>query len=94
MPKTKLKKSSLLKIAFNFAFFCSVFLFSLVFDLLSVQADIPTSERDALISLYNSTDGANWDDNSDWLGAVGTECDWYGVTCDGGGRIMWCRLIL
>ena len=31
------------------------------------NAQIPTAERDALIALYNSTDGANWSNNSNWL---------------------------
>ena len=48
------------------------------------HAQIITAERDALIALYNSTDGDNWYDNSGWLEPAGTECDWYGVTCDGG----------
>jgi hypothetical protein len=48
------------------------------------SAQIPQSERDALIALYNSTDGPNWSDNTDWLGAAGTECTWEGVTCAGG----------
>ncbi len=48
------------------------------------QAQIPTAERDALIALYNSTDGANWSNNNNWLGAVDTECTWSGVTCGGG----------
>ena len=48
------------------------------------HAQIPAVERDALIALYNSTDGANWDFDSFWLGAVGTECKWFGVTCAGG----------
>ena len=48
------------------------------------HAQIPTAERDALIALYNSTDGANWGNNTNWLGAMGTECTWNGVTCDGG----------
>ena len=47
-------------------------------------AQIPTVEREALIALYNSTDGANWSNNSNWLGAVGTECTWRGVSCSGG----------
>jgi Leucine-rich repeat (LRR) protein len=45
------------------------------------HAQIPTAERDALISFYNSTNGAGWSNNTSWLGAVGTECTWYGVTC-------------
>jgi len=48
------------------------------------HAPIPEIERDALIALYNSTDGANWSDNTNWLGAVGTECNWLGVDCAGG----------
>ncbi len=30
------------------------------------SADITSAERDALIALYNSTDGDNWNDNSGW----------------------------
>ena len=44
-------------------------------------AQIPQIERDALIALYNSTDGANWTDNMGWLGEAGTECSWFGVRC-------------
>tara|TARA_B110000967_G_C18556654_1_gene398077 strand:+ start:233 stop:508 length:276 start_codon:yes stop_codon:yes gene_type:complete len=44
-------------------------------------AQIPQIERDALIALYNSTDGANWTDNTGWLGAVGTECSWFRAGC-------------
>ncbi len=44
-------------------------------------ACVPASERDALIALYNATDGANWSDNTGWLSAdVST---WYGVTVSG-----------
>jgi Leucine-rich repeat (LRR) protein len=43
---------------------------------------IPESERQALIDLYNSTDGDNWVNNTGWKGAVGTECNWYGVKCN------------
>lgn len=42
---------------------------------------VPATERDALIALYNATDGANWNDNTGWLSAdVST---WYGVTVSG-----------
>ena len=47
-------------------------------------AQIPQIERDALVALYNSTDGANWTDNTGWLGEAGTECSWFGVTCSSG----------
>ncbi len=46
------------------------------------NAAIPSKERNALIELYNSTDGVHWNDNSGWLGAVGTECNWKGINCD------------
>jgi len=44
--------------------------------------EIPAAERAALIALYNCTNGGGWTNNSGWLGPVGTECDWYGVTCN------------
>lgn len=51
----------------------------------STQA-IPTSERNVLLELYGSTNGAAWANNSGWLGASGTECSWYGVSCVYSGR--------
>jgi hypothetical protein len=49
-------------------------------------ADIPPTERAALLALYAATDGANWTHNDGWNTAVaGTECSWYGVTCAGAG---------
>jgi len=47
-------------------------------------SQIPQSEREALIALYYATNGDNWTNKTGWNGAVGTECDWYGVTCSGG----------
>ncbi len=46
------------------------------------HAAIPQSQRDALIALYQSTNGQEWVGKLNWLGAAGTECDWYGVSCD------------
>jgi len=40
---------------------------------------IPDQEREALVALYNSTNGANWTNKTNWLGAKGTEGTWYGV---------------
>jgi subtilisin family serine protease len=46
---------------------------------------IPQSERNALIALYNSTNGDTWYDNTNWkkpgggFNDVGTEHIWYGV---------------
>ncbi len=46
------------------------------------------SSRDALVALYESTDGDNWTDNANWL--VGDPClnDWHGVGC--GRRGVYC----
>ena len=49
-----------------------------------LTAAIPPAERQALIDLYTSTDGANWTNNTNWLGASGTENTWFGVTTDAG----------
>ena len=35
-----------------------------------------------LVSLYNLTNGAGWTTNTNWNGLVGSECTWYGITCD------------
>ena len=36
---------------------------------------IPQSERDALIALFNSTNGQNWQNRSNWRNAENT--DWH-----------------
>lgn len=48
------------------------------------QAAIPLVERQVLLDLYAETNGANWAGVSPpWGSALGTECTWGGVTCDG-----------
>lgn len=54
----------------------------LLLSAVSASAAIPSSEREALLALYESTDGPGWADRTNWLGAVGTECTWFGVGCD------------
>jgi PKD repeat protein len=49
---------------------------------LPALADIPQSEHDALMALYNATGGANWIFNVGWDGALGTENTWDGVVTD------------
>ncbi len=63
----------------------SIVLFGLCLTLMIGTADaaIPTSEREALIALYWSTNGDSWSNSYGWLGPAGSECGWYGVTCDG-----------
>lgn len=50
-------------------------------DYVMAFGDYFESQREALVTLYNNTDGDNWTISTDWLGAPGTECNWYGVTC-------------
>ncbi|MEO8607220.1 MAG: leucine-rich repeat domain-containing protein [Chloroflexota bacterium] len=46
-------------------------------------SEIPSAECDALVALYNSTNGANWTDHTNWL-ETNTPCDWSFVACDTG----------
>ena len=48
----------------------------------SALANIPQSEREALIAVYSSTGGDGWGKKTGWLDPPGSECSWYGVTCD------------
>ena len=49
-----------------------------------LQPLIPETERDALIAIYNSTNGPGWYQNDGWLGPAGSEASWYGVTVENG----------
>lgn len=59
------------------------------------NAQCPTPahpDYDALMAIYNSTNGPGWANNNGWAdGAAGTSCNpcsgWYGVTCNGSGRV-------
>lgn len=42
-----------------------------------------TIQRYTMATIYYSTNGANWVDNTGWLSAT-NECSWLGATCDGG----------
>jgi hypothetical protein len=48
----------------------------------NAHADIPNSEREALIEFYKSAGGENWNNHDGWNGEPGTECTWQGVSCD------------
>ena len=49
----------------------------------SAHAAIPASERAALLALYASTNGSAWVDDTGCGGAAGSECNWYGIVCNG-----------
>ncbi|MEO7200454.1 MAG: hypothetical protein ABIY56_09605, partial [Dokdonella sp.] len=48
----------------------------------AADAAIPTAERSALLALYTSTNGNGWQQRTGWMGSAGSECNWYGITCD------------
>jgi photosystem II stability/assembly factor-like uncharacterized protein/Leucine-rich repeat (LRR) protein len=51
---------------------------------INVSSDplIPYSEREALLLLFYQTNGYQWSMNDNWTEKWGTECNWYGITCD------------
>ena len=51
----------------------------------------PETDREALVTLYNATDGPNWWINENWLSDAPIG-QWYGVTADGNGRVTELRL--
>lgn len=57
----------------------------------SIKGQCDHPDLDALVALYNSTEGNIWDTGNGWAaGAAGTDCDpcrWYGVTCDETNRV-------
>ena len=46
----------------------------------------PETDRQALVALYNATDGENWLDSTNWLSDAPTG-EWSGVTTNDGGRV-------
>jgi hypothetical protein len=52
------------------------------FDCSNVQ-EIPLEECQALVAIYESTDGDHWIENSGWL-VNETPCTWYSVLCEQG----------
>ena len=75
--------------------FLLVFVLSSSIHVLAVQADsvsdfscadvteIPQSECEALVALYNSTNGPGWTNSTNWL-VSNTPGNWYGVTITSG----------
>ncbi|SEK30428.1 Leucine-rich repeat (LRR) protein [Aquimarina amphilecti] len=50
---------------------------------IEVGCGVSESEKQALIDLYNSTNGVNWRNNTNWL-TDEPVCDWFGVTVSNG----------
>lgn len=59
-------------------------LFTVLFFLhvvISLKSQVSTIEKEALLALYNSTDGDNWTHNSNW-GTSSEVSEWYGITVE------------
>ena len=51
------------------------------------EPDVPESpDRDALVALYNATNGDGWEEKGNWLSDRPLS-EWHGVTMDGDGRV-------
>ena len=50
-------------------------------------ATAKSSDRDALVALYQDTDGDNWTNNRNWLSNASLD-SWHGVTTDRNGRVV------
>ena len=48
------------------------------------HAAIPPQQRQYLLDFYTATNGAVWTNNTNWNGPPGTECTWFGISCDAG----------
>ena len=56
----------------------------------SAQTEIPDSEYQALVALYNATDGPTWGPRHSWM-LDDSPCSWGGVTCEEG-HVTWLML--
>ncbi len=48
----------------------------------------PAMDREILVTFYNALDGPNWEDSGNWLTDAPLG-EWYGVTTDDNGRVIW-----
>ena len=58
---------------------------------LAELGQVSCNPRDALVALYESTDGPNWNNNDNWLSDAPIG-EWYGVTTDSGETSLSCIL--
>ncbi|GAA3591156.1 hypothetical protein Q4Q39_15825 [Flavivirga amylovorans] len=72
-----------MKSKFYKTYFLVLFLIGVLKSFGQCPVPVPTTERDALVALYNATDGANWTNNTNW-NTTADVCDWYGVTVTNG----------
>lgn len=53
---------------------------------MNIHAAVPASERAFLLEIYNNMHPEHWFNQSGWNGPEGTECSWFGVSCDPAGE--------
>ncbi len=58
-------------------------IFDFTTEAINLDPGVPQVEYDALMALYNATDGANWTDNTNWNTTEPVE-SWFGITVSGG----------
>ncbi len=46
-----------------------------------------TTERDALMSVYNTMNGAAWKTSTNW-GTGANYCNWFGIICNNAGNVV------
>ena len=49
---------------------------------IEISGEVSQLQKDALIAIYNATNGASWNDSTNWLSAQPVS-EWYGVTVTG-----------
>ena len=54
------------------------------------QGSVDT-DREALVALYDATDGDDWNDNTNWNSDKPLD-QWYGIRTDNNGRVIWISL--
>ena len=52
---------------------------------------VAATDREALVALYNATNGTNWERSDNWLTHAAVD-QWYGVVADSLGRVRWLTL--
>lgn len=75
-------------------FICIAFLFLWGMNAELIQAqnlDSVEGDRQALVDLYNATNGDNWTNNTGWLNGNPSN-DWHGVEVDSNGRVIKLKL--
>jgi len=65
---------------FSFLFFVHLAQAAGPFTDCASQTQIPEAECQALVDLYNNTNGDGWTNNTGWK-VIFYVCSWYGVTC-------------